>query len=122
MKNYALKLVDRYKPKYYGIDAVKIGVLLFGNGRIMPDGVTVSGAINAQPLTFDYTEVKTVLTGLQFVKGFTNMAQAFSLAETMFTLGGRRGAQSSILVITDGKPSFNFQTSEMVNQLDDKNV
>lgn len=122
IKNYALKLVDQYKPKYFGNEAVKVGVLLFGNGRIMPDGQTVSPAINAQPLTFDYTEVKTVLSGLQFVKGFTNMAQGFSLAESMFTLGGRHGAQSAILVITDGKPSFNFQTSELVGQLDDKNV
>merc|ERR1719223_1163669 len=55
-------------------------------------------------------------------KGFTNMAQAFALAEVMYTGAGRKGAQSAIMVITDGKPSFQFQTNELVRQLDDKNV
>ena len=55
-------------------------------------------------------------------KGFTNMAQAFALAETMYTAAGRKCAQSALLVITDGKPSFQFQTNELVQQLDDKGV
>merc|ERR550514_67595 len=50
------------------------------------------------------------------------MAQAFALAETMYTAAGRKGAQSAILVITDGQPSFKFQTQELVEQLDDKGV
>merc|ERR1739848_54708 len=50
------------------------------------------------------------------------MAQAFALAETMYTSAGRRGSQSAIMVITDGKPSFQFQTNELVEQLDDKGV
>lgn len=50
------------------------------------------------------------------------MAQAFALAEKMYTAAGRRGAQSALLVITDGKPSFAFQTSELVQQLDDRGV
>ena len=53
---------------------------------------------------------------------FTNMAQAFALAEVMYTGAGRKGVQSAILVLTDGKPSFKFQTNELVQQLDDKNV
>merc|ERR1719386_70119 len=55
-------------------------------------------------------------------KGFTNMAQAFALAETMYTAAGRKGSQSALLVISDGKPSFQFQTNELVQQLDDKGV
>merc|ERR1719215_2100158 len=50
------------------------------------------------------------------------MSQAFALAETMYTAAGRSGAQSALLVITDGKPSFQFQTNELVQQLDDKGV
>merc|ERR1719276_584033 len=64
----------------------------------------------------------TAIGGMVQKKGFTNMAQAFALAETMYTSTGRKGAQSAILVITDGKPSFQFQTNELVEQLDDKNV
>lgn len=50
------------------------------------------------------------------------MAQAFSEAETAFIQGSRRGSQSAVMVVTDGKPSFNFMTNEMVEQLDDKGI
>lgn len=101
---------------------MQVGVLQFGNGVILDDGVTVSPAINVQPLTQDMGLVKTALENLPYKKGFTNMAQAFALAEVMYTGAGRKGVQSAILVITDGKPSFKFQTNELVQQLDDKNV
>merc|ERR1712167_154445 len=39
-----------------------------------------------------------------------------------YTSSGRKGAQSALLIITDGKPSFLFQTQELVEQLDDKGV
>merc|ERR1719379_1336983 len=88
----------------------------------MEDGVTVSPAMNVRPLTSNLEEVKSSLEGMVQKKGFTNMAQAFALAETMYTSSGRKGAQSALLVITDGKPSFMFQTNELVQQLDDKGV
>jgi len=59
---------------------------------------------------------------LPFKKGFTNMAQAFSMAEDMFVKGSRKDAQHSVMLITDGKPSFAFMTNEMVEQLDDKGI
>jgi len=59
---------------------------------------------------------------MRMVSGFTNMAQVFVLAETMYTSSGRKGAQSALLVITDGKPSFHFQTNKLAQQLDDKDV
>ena len=42
-----------------------------------------------------------VLEGMAQKKGFTNMAQAFTLAETMCTVAGRKGSQLALLVITD---------------------
>lgn len=101
---------------------MQIGVIEFGNGIIMPDGVTVSPAMNVRPITSDLEEVKSAIEGMVQKKGFTNMAQAFALAETMYTAGGRKGAQSALLTITDGTPSFLFQTNELVEQLDDKGV
>merc|ERR1719359_2223516 len=50
------------------------------------------------------------------------MAQAFGKAEKMFMLRGRRDAMSAVLTLTDGKPSFLFQTHEKVMQLKDKHV
>lgn len=122
VKAFALVLIQKYQTEYFGSTAMKVGVLQFGNGVIMADGRTVSPAINVQPLTQDLALVKTGIENLPFKKGFTNMAQAFALAEVMYTGAGRKGAQSAILVITDGKPSFSFQTTELVEQLDDKNV
>jgi len=115
-------LLKRYMTTYFGQRAVKVGIILFGNGVIMPDGQTVSPAINAQKLTFDMEAVKGVVSGLPFKKGFTNMAQAFAMAEDMFTKGSRKNAQQSVMVVTDGQPSFSFMTAEMVEQLDDKSI
>ena len=68
---------------------MKVGLVEFGNGIIMPDGVTVSPAMNVHTISSDLASVKTALDGMQQKKGFTNMAQAFALAETMYTSAGR---------------------------------
>jgi len=122
LKAFTLSLLTKYQTEYFGATAMKVGVLQFGNGVILGDGRTVSPAINVQPLTADLALVKTAFENLPFKKGFTNMAQAFALAEVMYTGAGRKGAQSALLVLTDGKPSFQFQTNELVEQLDDKNI
>jgi len=122
LKSFTMTLLNKYQTEYFGSSAMKVGILQFGNGVILADGRTVSPAINVQPLTADLALVKTAVENLPFKKGFTNMAQAFALAEVMYTGAGRKGAQSALLVITDGKPSFQFQTNELVEQLDDKNV
>jgi len=119
---YVAKLLERYETEYFGSEAMKLGIILFGNGVIMPDGKTVSPAINAQKLTFDKAAVKSTVEGLPFKKGFTNMAQAFAMAEDMFTKGSRKAAQQSLMLVTDGKPSFSFMTNEMAEQLDDKSA
>ena len=67
---------------------MKVGLVEFGNGIIMPDGVTVSPAMNVHTISSDLASVKTALDGMQQKKGFTNMAQAFALAETMYTSAG----------------------------------
>jgi len=120
--NFVGTLLKRYKVEYYGDSAVKIGIVLFGNGIIMADGTTVSPAINAHKLSFDMESVQSAVEALPFKKGFTNMAQAFAMAEEMFIKGSRREAHQSVMVITDGKPSFSFQTNEMVEQLEDKGI
>jgi hypothetical protein len=122
LKNFVKKLLANYQSEYWGDSAVKLGIVLFGNGEIMQDGKTVSPAILEQGLTFNHQAVIDKVGGLVFQRGFSNMAQAFSMAETAFIQGSRRGAQSAVMVVTDGKPSFRFQTTELVEQLDDKGV
>jgi len=122
LQNFALDILAKYRSEYYGAQAMKIGLIEFGNGVIMDDGVTVSPAMNVHTLSTDLASVKTALEGMVQKKGFTNMAQAFALSESMYTAAGRKGAHPALLVITDGKPSFQFQTNELVEQLDDKGV
>ena len=50
------------------------------------------------------------------------MAQALTLEEKVFLFGGRKRAMNSVMAITDGKPSFLFNTYEKVKQLKDKHV
>jgi len=121
LKDFAAGLIDKYMGKYYGYEDMRIGVAQFGNGEILDDG-TVSDALLIQKLTSDMAKVKSSIEGLEYKKGFTNMAQAFTLAEKMFLLGGRRKAMSAVLTLTDGKPSFLFNTYEKVLQLKDKHV
>jgi len=125
LKKFSTTLLNRYHSKYFGAEAVRVGLVLFGNGVILdkPDGSTiVSPARNEHGLSDQISDVITKIDGLPFKKGFTNMAQAFSMAETMFIQGSRKSAQQSVLVVTDGKPSFAWMTNEMVEQLDDKGI
>merc|ERR1719487_2342505 len=127
LKEYTSALLNRYQMQYYGMPAMKIGIVLFGNGVLIPDPTRagkeiVAPALNKQKLTSKMDDVKKAVKDLPFKKGFTNMAQAFSMAEDMFIKGSRRNAQQSVMLITDGKPSFAWQTNEMVEQLDDKGI
>merc|ERR1719197_1126869 len=115
------KLVDRYKGQYYGYKDMQIGIVQFGNGRILKDG-TIANAKDVLPLSSDMKKVKKAVEGLVHMKGFTNMAQAFTVAQKMLLLGGRKAAQSAVMTLTDGKPSFVFQTNEQVLQLKDKHT
>jgi len=122
LKVFVKKLLSRYETQYFGSQAVKVGIVEFGNGNIMPDGKTIAPAILVHKLSFQMAEVLTAVESMKWKHGFTNMAQAFSAAENAFILGSRRVASSAVMVITDGKPSFSFMTTEMVEQLDDKAI
>jgi len=122
VKAFAKTLLSKYEMTYFGQPAMRIGVMLFGNGVLLDDDKTVSAARNLQALTDSMTLVNTAVEGAEYKRGFTNMAQAFSMAEDMFIKKGRKDAQASVLLITDGKPSFAWMTNEMVEQLDDKGI
>ena len=54
----------------------------------MPDALLI------QKLTNGTAKVYKLVEGLEYKKGFTNMTQALTTAETMFLLGGRKRAMS----------------------------
>jgi len=121
LKEYVVNLVKRYKGEVNDSEVMKVGVVQFGNGEILEDG-SISNAVKAMPLTTDMETVEQVVGELPYLKGFTNMAQSLTLANAMFTENGRETAQSAIMVITDGKPSFTFQTQQVVDRLEEKGV
>jgi len=96
--------------------ATQTAIVQFGNGVLKANN-TVGGAEIVAGLNNDTSVIAVKLRELKWQRGFTNMAQAFSAAETVFLNGGRARAQSVVIVITDGKPSFNFQTNNAVKKL-----
>merc|ERR1719401_1210552 len=121
LRDFAANLTGKYMAEYFGAQTVQLGAILFGNGARLPDG-TIAPATNLVGLTSDLALVKEKLEAATWQKGFTNMAQAFVLADTMFQQGGRPDAQSSILVLSDGKYSFAFETEQAANKLKEKNT
>lgn len=121
IRKFSAELIDRYKSKYFGNAAMKIGVVMFGNGEVQDDG-TVSGAVRVHKISDDLAAVKTSIEGLKWQRGFTNMAQALAMAEKMMLTDGRKEAQSAVMVITDGKPTLLYETQEKVMELKDKSV
>merc|ERR1719273_162809 len=121
VKKFALNLTSRYKSEYFGNPAIKMGVVLFGNGQLIPlrrgSGTTIKAAINLQPLTFDLPAVRTKIEATTWQRGFTNMAQAFSTADIILGQGGRSEAQSAVMVISDGKYSLKYNNALFVQKL-----
>merc|ERR1719161_2379734 len=100
---------------------MKVAVIQFGNGMIMKDGTISPGKIVSE-LDDDLEKVGKAIESLEWEKGFTNMAQAFTSAEKVMMNSGRKRVPSTIMVITDGKPSFKFQTYQEVMKTRAKGV
>jgi uncharacterized protein YegL len=114
LKTFAKSLISNYKAEAYGNEAVKVAVVQFGNGKLDDKTKVVSDALLIHGLDTDFTAVKEKIDGLTWSKGFTNMAQAFMKASSIIQRSPRKFAAGTLLMITDGKPSFTFQTDKAV--------
>jgi len=118
VKQFAANLTRRYTTKkYWGKKNVKVGVVLFGNGKLIQlkeGGTRIKPAIKLHDLTFDFETVRTKIAESKWQRGFTNMAQAFITADKILHQRGRPDAQSAVMVISDGKFSFKYQTAEQI--------
>jgi len=121
LRTFAANLTKKYMAEYYGVEDMAIGVVLFGNGAIEADG-TIAWGLQVQGLTFDLADTRTKISAMTWQRGFTNMAQGFSMADKILGEGGRSSAQSAVMVITDGKLNFEFQTEQSARALHDKNT
>jgi Mg-chelatase subunit ChlD len=74
-------------------------------------------AHTVQPLTHDKSAVEDSLkNNLKFRRGLTDMAKGLLLAEKLLE-NGRKDAQSQVIVLTDGQPSFKFGTKNAAKKL-----
>jgi hypothetical protein len=108
LKEFAMKLVKRMMAP------VQVGVVLFGNGKLdFKTNVISDAKVMTDNLEGDMESVGKKIDGMIIHKGFTNMAQAFMKSKDVLTYS-RKGAAAAVLVITDGRPSFKFQTGHAV--------
>jgi hypothetical protein len=120
IKYFALNLTSRYRSKYYGVEDMRIGLVLFGNGVYFDNG-TVQAAIEEVPITDDLSSVSTAIEGLEWQRGFTNIMQALAAADNMFA-EGRDDAQSAVMLISDGKWTSAYRTGMKAQALKEKGV
>lgn len=125
LKDFAIAYVKRLESKAYGRNAVKVGVVQFGNGQLLKEKdsteTTVSAAKMICSISSDFKKVTGKIDATTWEKGFTNLAQVFATAETM-QMNGRKKAYTQVVIMSDGKPSFKFSTKNEAQKLKDKGV
>merc|ERR550514_2293566 len=80
MKNFTQELVDRMLPAYFNWPAVRVGVVLFGNGMLIKQKVNGEEKTMVKPAklltdrgpTADREKVKKLIADSKWQKGFTN--------------------------------------------------
>merc|ERR1719434_556886 len=120
VQKFALNLTSKYQSVYYGVEDMKIGLVLFGNGEYFDNGM-VAAALEVVPITSELDSVTTAISGLQWQRGFTNMMQALQAADNMFA-DGRDDAQSAVMMITDGKWTNAYRTTMKATAMKDKGI
>merc|ERR1719324_1494208 len=111
----------------YEREAVKVGVVQFGNGKLLKKkddtgkeiDIISAGKLISE-LSDDLDDVAAKLDKTKWERVFTNMAQAFPTAAMITQNSGRAGASTTMLMITDGKPSFKFSTANVAKEFKDK--
>jgi len=118
MQSYLKQYVKNLRAKNrIGGDGMNVGLIQFGQGKILEDG-SIAKAEIVHPLSpVDNAALDAAIDKMTWQRGFSNFAQAFSAANVAFLNGGRKRAHSMMLIVTDGKPSFHFQTEQAIKKL-----
>jgi len=125
LRTLAVSLTKTYQPTYFATGAVRIGVAPSGNGHLltMPDGTTsLETAIQVQSLTSASGKASPRLAEQDWQRGFTNIAQALAMAETVLSQGAREGPLRAVLMLWGGKYSFEYQPVERACELTDRSA
>jgi Mg-chelatase subunit ChlD len=118
IQNLTAELLKRFQKETFGQEGMKVGLVQFGNGFIEADG-TISPAVEVAQLSSDMPDLEKKVLDLKHKRGFTNFAQAMLASKRMLGQDtARKDAQSAVIVITDGTPSFNIQSIDAAEALD----
>jgi len=110
LKDFTKALIARMSSR------VRVSIVQFGNGKLDEDKIVSDAKEITKGFVKDTKELTAAVDGLVWQQGFTNMAQAIFKAKDVL-VGARKTAQSVVLVVTDGRPSFKFQTDLAVKKL-----
>jgi len=98
VRAFAANITAKLQSNYFGTEAVKVGVILFGNGRLQKSGtVAPAKSVLTSMWSTDMAVVKGAIMSLKWQKGFTNLAQVFVLARKMFSKTQRSDAQNALM-------------------------
>jgi len=136
MKKLVGDITDRLVPEAWGNKGVKVAAVKYGNGFIETsetggsDSYSITSAkkimMGEKAWSWDYAELKTALESEEHARGFTNLAQAYLMAQTLFDLpaeveGARHDANiRKIIVLTDGSVSFKREAQDAFDTIDTK--
>jgi Mg-chelatase subunit ChlD len=111
---------------------MRVGIIIFGNGSIIDPGEgrpkSILSADEAKDpdddtkllgITNNMEKLRKAVDELRPSQGFTNMAQAFIKAKNMFEgvqPHPTATAQQTLIVITDGLPSFKYITNKSIQK------
>jgi len=116
VKEFAARLVMKFKPMAYGHEAMRVSVVQFGNGRLDANKVVSDAKLILMP-TDDMNKVSQSIRKMTWQRGFTNVAQALLKAQTVLRSRSRPHANSVVMLLTDGRPTFKLQTANAVASL-----
>jgi Mg-chelatase subunit ChlD len=114
VKGFVTSLAKMYKPP------TRMGVVQFGNGKLLDNDI-VSGALKVSDFSSALGQVGAAIGSLALLNGFPNMAQALAIASDMFKQTPQDSAKAMI-VITNSKPLYKFQTFEKAARLREDGV
>jgi hypothetical protein len=129
-KNFTQELTKRMLPSYFTWPAVRVGVVLFGNGRLMKQKVNGEEKTMVKPAMLltktgpvaNMKKVGELIKAAKWQKGFSNMAQGIIAGCKMVQRRGRWWSTRKVVVISDGQPTFAFAASEAAQECKDRNV
>ena len=86
MLRFALNLASRHHGVYYGVEDMRVGLAMFGNGEYLDNG-TVAAALEVGRITSDVASASTGIEGRRWRRGVTDMTEVLRATGNVFAEG-----------------------------------